>query len=153
MSKHRDPPPSAVTLPPAASGPAPRSRTDSRTLAALVASAFARAGVTLRLHVLRRLLGAVGPLGLAVIGGGAFAKYLASGRWRDLPVSLDDAARATWSQVFELVRYVEQSDPAVAAQVAAALARDTTVMAALGASVAALIAERVRAHRGDALPR
>jgi hypothetical protein len=148
MSKHPPAPPSAVPRAPTAAAPA--LRTESRTLAALVASAFARAGVTLRLHVLRRLLGAVGPLGLAVIGGGAFAKYLAAARWREMPVSLDDAARATWSQVFELVRYVEQSDPAVAAQVAAALARDTTVMAALGASVAALIAERVRAHRADA---
>jgi hypothetical protein len=44
--------------------------------------------------------------------------------------------------VFELVRYVEQSNPAVLQQVMAVIARDATTMAALGASLAALVLER-----------
>ncbi|MEP7183065.1 MAG: hypothetical protein ABI886_12850 [Betaproteobacteria bacterium] len=116
---------------------------EARPLAAIVASAFARAGLALRIDVLRRLLAAVGPLALAVVGGGAFAKYLREPRWPALAVSLEDAARATSSQVFELVRYVEQSNPDVVAQALAALARDATVMGALGASVAALVIERL----------
>jgi hypothetical protein len=112
---------------------------DERPLAAVVASAFARAGVALRAHVLRRLLGAVGPLALTVVGGGAFAKYLRQPRWPELPVSLDDAAQATSAQVYDLVRYVEQSNPDVVAQVLTALAGDPVVVAAVGASVAAVM--------------
>lgn len=116
---------------------------DARSLAAIVASAFARAGLALRIDVLRRLLAAVGPLALAVVGGGAFAKYLRAPRWPGIAVPLEDAARATSAQVFELVRYVEQSNPHVVAQALGALARDTTVMSALGASVAAIVIERL----------
>jgi hypothetical protein len=116
---------------------------DARPLAAIVTRAFARAGLALRIDVLRRLLAAVGPLALAVLGGGAFAKYLREPRWPSFAVSIEDAARATSAQVFELVRYVEQSNPDVVAQALAALARDPTVMGALGASLAALVIERL----------
>ena len=102
---------------------------------------FARAGVALRLRVLRRLLAAVGPLALAVVGGGAFAKYLRQVPWTGIPVSVDDAAHATSAQVFELARYVEQSNPHVMAQILDALSRDATVTAALGASLAAVAVE------------
>jgi hypothetical protein len=92
--------------------------------------------------MLRRLLLPVGPLALTVIAGGAFAKYVAQARWSRLSVSLDDAARVTSNQVFELVRYVEQSNPAVLQQAMAVIARDATTMAALSASVAAFVLQR-----------
>ncbi len=133
-----------------AAGTAP---TQERSLAAIVASAFARAGIALRMSVLRRLLAAVGPLALVVVGGGAFAKYLRQARWPNVAVSIDDAARATSAQVFELARYVEQSNPHVVAQVLDALARDTTVMAALGASLAALTVDRLSTRATAARPR
>jgi len=112
---------------------------DGRPLAAVIASAFARAGVALRAHVLRRLLAAVGPLALTVVGGGVFAKYLREARWPEIPVSLDDAAQATSAQVYELARYVEQSNPDVVTQVITALVRDPVVATAVGASVAAIV--------------
>ncbi len=93
----------------------------------------------MRAHVLRRLLAAVGPLALAVVGGGVFAKYLRQARWPEVPVSLEDAAQATSAQIYDLVRYVEQSDPNVVAQVLASLAHDPVVAAALSASVAAVM--------------
>jgi len=112
------------------------------SLPALVASVFTRTRLVLRARMLRRLLLPVGPLALTVIAGGAFAKYVEHARWSRLPVSLEDAARVTTHQVFELVRYVEQSNPAALQQVMAVIARDATTMAALGASVAALVLER-----------
>jgi len=124
-----------------------------RSPAAIVASAFAPAGLALRMRVLRRLLAAVGPLALVVVGGGAFAKYLRQARWPDVVVSIDDAARATSAQVFELARYVEQSNPNVVAQVLDALARDATVMAALGASLAALTVDRLSGRAAAARTR
>jgi hypothetical protein len=143
FSKARKPP-----LSPAAPEPHPQSRADAgppkepASLPALVAGVFARTRLALRARMLRRLLLPVGPLALTVIAGGAFAKYVEHARWARLPVSLDDAARVTARQVFELVRYVEQRNPAALQQVMAVIARDTTTMAALGASVAALVVER-----------
>jgi hypothetical protein len=55
--------------------------------------------------------------------------------------------------VFELARYVEQSNPNVVAQVLDALARDATVMAALGASLAALTVDRLSGRAAAARTR
>lgn len=84
----------------------------ARPLAALLADAYGRLTVASRARVLVRLLTSVGSLALAVIGGGAFAKYIAPlARGGEIDVSTEDAARTTTSQVYELARYVEQSDP------------------------------------------
>jgi hypothetical protein len=79
-------------------------------VAARVADVFGRLNIRLRARMLGRLLASVGSLALAVIGGGAFAKYITHAT-SEISVSLEDAARATWGQVFELVRYVQQSHP------------------------------------------
>jgi hypothetical protein len=110
-----------------------------QALPAVVASAFARVRLGQRVRMLRRLLLPVGPMALTVLGGGAFAKYAAQARWPRMSISFDDAARVTSAQVYELVRYVQQSNPLVLQQLLAALARDATTMAALGASVAAIV--------------
>jgi hypothetical protein len=100
--------------------------------------------------MLGRLLASVGPLALAVLGGGAFAKYVARARWPEIPVSFEDAARATSSQILELVRYVEQSDPQLFGHLLDVLARDPTTITALGASIAALTINRLAARRANA---
>jgi hypothetical protein len=149
FSKTRKPhPASARHAPHPQSGAGARLPNDAASLPALVASIFARTRLALRARLLRRLLLPVGPLALTVIAGGAFAKYVEHARWPRLTVSLEDAARVTTSQVFELVRYVEQSDPAVLQQLMAVIARDATTMAALGASVAAIVLERWSRHEG-----
>jgi hypothetical protein len=112
-------------------------------LAAIVASRVPQTHLALRARMLQRLLTPVGPLALAVLAGGVFAKYLPSARWSRLSVSLDDAASFTSSQIVELVRYVEQSDPTVLEQVMVALSRDATTMTALGASVAAIVMQHL----------
>jgi hypothetical protein len=75
-------------------------------------------------------------LALAVVGGGVFAKYLRNAGWPEVPVSFEDAARATSSQVHDLVRYVEQSNPHLVEGLLAALLQDGMTMTALDASVA-----------------
>jgi hypothetical protein len=104
----------------------------------IVAGAFVRLDLGRRARLLGSLLGSVGPLALAVIGGGAFAKFLPSARLPLVPVSFEDAALATSSQVYELVRYVEQSNPNLIEGVLAALLQDGMTMTALGASIAAV---------------
>jgi hypothetical protein len=81
------------------------------SVSAVIASAFGKLNLERRARLLGRLLGSVGPLALVVVGGGVFAKYLRNARWPEVPISLEDAARATSSQVYDLARYVEQSNP------------------------------------------
>jgi hypothetical protein len=139
FSKHRTPRhlSAAPQSPPDVSG-APAS-VEAHSLPAVVANMFTRLHLAHRVRVLRRLLMPVGPMALTVLGGGVFAKYALQARWPRMAVSLEDAARVTSNQVFELVRYVEQSNPLVLQQVMAVLARDATTMAAVGASVTAIV--------------
>jgi hypothetical protein len=81
-----------------------------------IASALERVKPPLRARLLSRLIAAVGPLALAVVGGGAFAKYVRRASGEAPSVSAEDAATATARQVRELVRYVQQANPMVVAQ-------------------------------------
>jgi hypothetical protein len=121
-----------------ATSPVPGIILESPALPAIVADAFGRLNIGLRARMLGRLLASVGPLALAVVGGGVFAKYISQARWPEIPVSLEDAARATVSQVHELVRYVQQSDPHLCGQLLDVLARDSTTLAVMSRSIAAL---------------
>lgn len=136
-------------LPPPSAMQAEAHVTPTPPLPAIVAEAFVRLSLRQRARMLGRLLASVGPLALAVVGGGAFAKYVAQARWPEIPVSIEDAARATSSQVHELVRYVQQSNPQLFGQLLDVLARDTATIAALGASVAALTINRLAARGAD----
>src|SRR6266478_9649564 len=118
------------------------------TVPAIMASAFGKLNLERRARLLGRLLGSVGPLALMVVGGGVFAKYLRNAGWHEVPISFEDAARATSSQVHDLVRYVEQSNPHLVDSLLAALLQDGVTMTALGASVAAIAIRRLSHRRG-----
>ncbi len=109
------------------------------SLPIIVAGIFTRLGLAQRVRVLRRLLMPVGPLALAVLGGGVFVKFVAQAHWPRMSISLADAARVTSSQVFELVRYAEQSNRNALDQVIVVLSRDARTVAALGSSVSAVL--------------
>ena len=112
---------------------------ESWLVPAIVARAFIASGAGLRVKVLKRLLPAVGPLALSVVGGGAFARYVGQARWSALSVSFSDAARVTSAQVYELATYVQQSNPDVTRQILSVLSRDVTTMTALGATLGAIV--------------
>jgi hypothetical protein len=99
------------------------------SLSRMVASTFGKFDVALRARLLARLLASVGPLALKVVSGGVFAKYVRHARSPEIPVSLEDAARATSSQVRDLVRYVEQSDPDQVEELLAVLSREEAIAA------------------------
>ncbi len=147
LSKHRSVRdlPHATQRPQVAQGRFPGDGMPS--IPVLVASIFTKLHLAQRVRVLRRLLMSVGPMALAVLGGGAFAKFVTQARWSRMSVSLEDAARVTSSQVLELVRYVEQSNPQVLQQVMVVLSRDAVTMAAAGASVAALVMRQLSNRR------
>ncbi len=120
---------------------------EAPSLPVLVAGIFTKLRLVQRVRVLRQLLRPVGPMALAVLGGGAFAKFVAQARWSRMSISLEDAARVTSSQMFELVRYVEQSNPQALQQVIVFLSRDAATIAAVGASFA-FVAMRHLSDRG-----
>ena len=95
------------------------------SLSAIKGRTFRRFDIALRARLLGRLLGSVGPLALKVIGGGVFAKYVRHARRPEIAVSFEDAAHATSSQVSDLVRYVEQSNPKLVRKLLTALSRIT----------------------------
>ena len=142
---HSPPPtPAADTAPAGAS----TGTVASPSLPVIVAASFDRLDIRQRARMLGRLLASVGPLALAVVGGGAFAKYATHARWPEIPVSIEDAARATSGQIHELVRYIEQSNPQLFNHLLESLARDSATIAALGASIAALTINRLASRNG-----
>ena len=146
MGKNPNPSPPSPAAGATEAGPSPTSdRTP--TLPAIVAASFDRLALRQRARMLGRLLASVGPLALAVVGGGAFAKYATHARWPEIPVSLEDAARATSGQIQEIVRYIEQSNPQLFNNLLEILARDSATIAALGASIAALTMHRIAVRR------
>jgi hypothetical protein len=95
------------------------------SLSAIMGRGFGKFDIALRARLLGRLLGSVGPLALKVVGGGVFAKYVRHARRPEIPVSFEDAAHASSSQVSDLVRYVEQSNPNLIERLSKALLRIT----------------------------
>ena len=106
---------------------------EAASVPAIIASLFAKLDLERRARVLGRLLGAVGPLALVVVGGGVFGKYLREARLPEMPIALEDAARATASQVQELARYAEQSNPHLVDGLLAVLLHEGITTAALAA--------------------
>jgi hypothetical protein len=128
----------------------PRSTTPADAappLAAIVADAFGRLNLVSRARMLGRLLASLGPGALAVACGGAFAKYVSNARLTEIPVSLQDAARATSAQVHDLARTLQQTNPQLFERLLDVLARDATTIAALSASVAALTLRNMARRR------
>ena len=142
---HSPPPSPAIEVTPPG---APTGTVASPSLPVIVAASFDRLDIRQRARMLGRLLASVGPLALAVVGGGAFAKYATHARWPEIPVSIEDAARATSGQIHELVRYIEQSNPQLFNHLLESLARDTVTIAALAASIAALTINRLASRNG-----
>jgi hypothetical protein len=122
---------------------------DKPSLPAIVANAFVRLDVGARARLLGRLLAPLGPSALAAAAGGAFAKYVTNTRLPLVPVTLEDAARATAAQVADVARAIRQTNPQMFERLLDLLARDATTIAALSAAIAALTFERVAAARRD----
>ena len=105
------------------------------SLPAIVAGRFGKFDIRMRARLLGRLLASVGPLALKVVGGGAFAKYVRHARSTQMPVSFEDAARTTSSQVRDLVHYVEQSNPNLVEGLSAALSLNDVTITSAGTSI------------------
>jgi len=119
----------------------------------LIAEVYGAATAPLRARLLECLLRPVGPLGLVAIAAGTFGGFLHRARSGGLEVSLDDAARISGDQMFELARYIEQSSPDTFQQVASLLAENPLGVAGLSASLLMLVLrawrKRAAGHDGS----
>jgi len=117
-------------------------------LPALVSDVYCAAPAPLRVKLLECLLRPVGPLALAVIASGAFGAFLQRRTWNAVSLSLDDAARISGDQLFELVGYLEQANPEVFLQMPALLASSPLALATgSGALLLALLHRKQRDQR------
>jgi hypothetical protein len=84
---------------------------------------------------------------LMAIATGAFARFLLVGGASGVTVAVEDAARFSSEQIFELARFVEQVSPQALQQFARLIAERPLGAAAFSASAAALL---LRALPGSA---
>ena len=80
---------------------------------------FERGTLEQRAALLGGLLPHLGPLALAALSSGVFAKYGLRAHWAEVTVSLDDAAHITSRQVESLVHYVVQTGTPALTQIGA----------------------------------
>jgi hypothetical protein len=112
-------------------GPAP----NGGSLAPLVASLYDAAPQPMRVRLLARLLRPVGPLALAAIAAGAFARLLPRDHWAAVIPTLDDVASISADHVFELTRYIEQKSPELLGQIPELLGERAVGVASVGGSL------------------
>jgi len=133
--------------------PPPPERFVLRTsIARLVTRLYLQAPTTARVQLLQSLLRPVGPLALAAIAAGAFARLLPPARWQGVEVTPADAERFGAAEVFELVRYVEQKSPELLWQLPQ-LVGDPRLWLSTATGALLLVALRHRARRAAARER
>jgi hypothetical protein len=92
--------------------PYPQSRLESDSdLAPLVADFYRDASPPVRYRLLKAMLRPVGPLALAALAAGAFARFLPDRPHKPAQLQADGVAAIEAAQVFELAHYVEQKAP------------------------------------------
>jgi hypothetical protein len=90
-------------------------------LPSLVARLFSESPLTARQKILGCLLGVAGPLALASLAGGEFARFLLRSPSDAFRVTLGEARRLTEGQVLALARYAWEASPGVFVQLAEVL--------------------------------
>jgi hypothetical protein len=78
----------------------------------LVATVYSQAPVPVRSKLLAFLLGALGPLAMASLSEGTFARFLLRSPADSAFVTTEDAASISAGQLMALARYVVEANPA-----------------------------------------
>jgi hypothetical protein len=117
----------------------------------LVARLYAESSLAVRRKLVASLLGVTGPLALAALADGGFARFLLRSSSSRLAVTLEDARRVTEVQVLALARYAWEASPQVFARLAQMLqSEDPTLLRSLtGALFLLALGMRARDKRID----
>lgn len=111
------------------------------------ATVYSRVDARQRAALLSFLLRFVSPLALGVLAAGQFAKYMFRDRWSEVSVPMEDIRQVAPSQVAEIARYVEQSNPEAVRQLSAWLSTHPGALFALGAGAVAVLLQYVAQRR------
>ena len=87
----------------------------------LIARLFSESSFTVRRKIVALLIGVAGPLALAVLADGRFARLLLRSSSDAVRVSLEEVRRLTEGQVLALARYAWEANPEVFARLAETL--------------------------------
>jgi len=115
-----------------------------RSVPGLVAALYEEAPLGLRQRLLNHLLRPVGPLALAAVAAGAFARLLPEGRWSGVQVRLDDVWTFGPEQVLELAVYVQQKAPEMLWGLSDILAANPMVLGTLSGALLLMALRRAR---------
>ena len=116
----------------------------------LVARLFVESPLRVKQKLVTCLLGVAGPLALASLADGRFARFLLRSPSEALVITLEEARRLTEGQVLALASYAWQASPAVYARLVETLqAQDPTLLRGLTGALL-LFALGERARRGSA---
>lgn len=105
----------------------------------LISRLYGAANQPLRTKLIACLVRPLGPLGLVAVAAGAFAGLLRRNSDGGITLVIDDVARYSNEQVYELARFVEQVSPQALQQVAALVSDKPVGFAAFSASAAMLL--------------
>jgi hypothetical protein len=117
----------------------PVARDGGSRAARLVARLYGGMNAVHRSRLLLQLLRPLGPLARVAVASGAFAGVVGRGMGQSAASALDDLARFSTEQVFELARFVEQASPEALRRIAAAVAAHPPGASALTAAAALLL--------------
>lgn len=120
----------------------------------LVARLYSESPFPVRGKIVALLIGAAGPLALAALADGRFARFLLHSSSGALRVSLDEARRLSEGHVLALARYVWQASPEVFGRLATMLgSEDPTLLRSFtGALFMLALTTRARLGRRDRGP-
>lgn len=144
-------------IPPVPGKAAPVDGVDS-PVPSLVARLFSQSPLAVRRKLVACLLGVAGPLALAALADGRFARFLLRSPTEALVVSLEEARRLTESQVLALARYAWEASPEVFARMVGMLQLEDPMLfrSLVGALLLFALGARARGKRrargGDFTP-
>ncbi len=110
----------------------------------LISRLYGAANQPLRAKLIACMVRPLGPLGLVAVAAGAFAGLLRRSSSGGVTVVIDDVARYSNEQVYELARFVEQVSPEALQQVAVLVSDNPVGIAAFSASAVVLLMRVVR---------
>ena len=115
----------------------------------LLARLYAQSSLAVRRKLVSSLLGVTGPLALAALADGRFARFLLRSSADRIVVTLEDARRLSEAQVLALARYAWEASPQVFGRLAQVLqAEDPTLLRSLtGALFLLALGMRARGRR------